>query len=60
MGLRVHSIFHLFIHWILIEQSLVASTVQLPDINHPWERRFDVVPALIDPAIQQRQQSINQ
>ena len=44
---------------MLIEQSLVASTVQWPDTNHPRERRFDVVPALTDPAIQQRQQSIN-
>lgn len=44
---------------MLIEQSLVASTVQQPDTNHPRERRSDVGPALIDPAIQQRQQSIN-
>ena len=32
--------------------TLVASTALLPDINQPWERRFDVVPALTDPAIQ--------
>lgn len=32
---------------MLIEQPLVVSTVQLPDINHPRVSTFGVVPALV-------------